>query len=153
MTSNAMTSNAMTSFGESPQNPARKQQALIEALQDPARKKQALIEINQELLSSFYAFKSGSSLKAYFQNKIPEFKHCYTLHKILSFLKNIIQDEQLFDAQNPAIILCSEDLENAFNKKTIHVSEIRGLVSDQLLRLPERFQIMLKEQEMKEQQI
>lgn len=47
-------------------------------------------------------------------------------------IKNIIRDKLLFDLKNPAIILCDNELEKVFNKKAIHVAQIRGLMLQHL---------------------
>ena len=40
-------------------------------------------------------------------------------------MKDIIRGEKLFDLQNPSIIICSNELEEAINMKALHVTEIR----------------------------
>ncbi len=45
--------------------------------------------------------------------------------KVLTILKEIIRDEEMFDMRNPAIILCDKDLEAALNMRALHVTEIR----------------------------
>ena len=40
-------------------------------------------------------------------------------------LKKVIATEKLFDPQNPTIILCDQDLEDAIDVKALHVSEIK----------------------------
>ena len=45
--------------------------------------------------------------------------------QILIILKNIIRGEGLFDPSNPVVIICSPELEKAFNMKALHVTEIR----------------------------
>jgi hypothetical protein len=47
------------------------------------------------------------------------------LVKVLTILKEIIRDEEMFDMRNPAIILCDKDLEAALNMRALHVTEIR----------------------------
>ncbi len=44
---------------------------------------------------------------------------------MLTILKEIIRDEEMFDMRNPAIILCDKDLEAALNMRALHVTEIR----------------------------
>jgi hypothetical protein len=44
---------------------------------------------------------------------------------VLTILKEIIKDEGMFDPLNPAIILCSPELEAALNMRALHVTEIR----------------------------
>jgi hypothetical protein len=53
-------------------------------------------------------------------------------------LKNILKNEMLFDIKNPAIILCSKKLEHALDMKALHVSEIRELVSKQLILIKQK---------------
>lgn len=116
------------------------------ALADPKMKQQALVEINRSLLDSYYTFKPNAPLKSYIQSKVPpnERRDHYTLAEVLIILKGIIRDERMFDPKNPAIIMCSKELDDALNMRALHVTEIRELVASQLLRLPERFQVMLR---------
>jgi hypothetical protein len=51
----------------------------------------------------------------------------FIITQVLIMMKEIIRDEAMFDQRNPAIILCSPDLEAALNMKALHVTEIRYL--------------------------
>ena len=43
---------------------------------------------------------------------------------VLLLLKDIIRNEELFDDQNPSVVICSPDLEQAFNMRAFYVSEL-----------------------------
>jgi hypothetical protein len=49
----------------------------------------------------------------------------FLLLQILLALKRVITDEQLFDPQNPTIIMCDRALEEALEVKGLHISELR----------------------------
>jgi hypothetical protein len=89
-------------------------------------------EINQQVLSSKYKFKEGAPLKEYLQQRIPNFRDICTLREVLTMLKEIIQDNLLFDESNPSMIVGDAPLEAALGKKEVHVNEIRGVVQRQL---------------------
>lgn len=103
-----------------------------------------VMEINRDLLTSYYIFKPSAPLKLYLKSKLPELRERITLTEVLTMLKKIISNEKMFDQQNPAIIICSKQLETALNMRALHVTEIRKLVVDQLLLLPESCQMRLR---------
>jgi hypothetical protein len=96
------------------------------------------------ILHSYYTFKLDAPLRTYIKKKQRSLKPRYTLCEILTILKDIIRDEEMFDMRNPAMIICDQELENALNMKALHVTEIRELVYSQLVRLPEILQTVLK---------
>ncbi len=51
---------------------------------------------------------------------------------MLTWLKEIIRDNLLFDESNPAMIVGDAPLEAALRKKRMHVNEIRNVVAQQL---------------------
>ena len=114
------------------------------AMADPRRKMEIFKEISNELLESYYSFKEGAPLKRYICMKKGSVEECYTLIEVLVILKDIIRDEGMFDKDNPSVIICDEKLKAALHAVTIHVTEIREIVSSQLLRLPDKYQAILK---------
>ena len=44
----------------------------------------------------------------------------------------------MFDHSNPAVIICSNELERALDMKALHVTEIRDLVLLQLTKAPDQ---------------
>jgi E3 ubiquitin-protein ligase Mdm2 len=119
-------------------------------LADP---KQSLLEINRSILNSFYTFKLGAPLKNYILKKKPPLRESYTLAEILTILKIIIRDGEMFDMRNPAIILCNKELEQALNMRAMHVTEIRELVYSQLMRLPDKYQQALQQASLQQQKL
>lgn len=105
-----------------------------------------LKEINHDILHSYYTFKIGSLLEDYIISQIKTPRNCYTLADVLTILKEIIRRKKMYDTKNPAIILCDFNLAKVLGMKGCHVTEIRDIVSHQLLRLPEPYQTKLKEQ-------
>jgi hypothetical protein len=107
---------------------------------------QTLQEINRSILHSLYAFKEDAPLKNYILKKRPSTSEFLTLAEVLTILKEIIRDEEMFDMRNPAIILCDQNLERALNMRALHVSEIRAIVHSQLTRLPDDKQDIIRQQ-------
>ncbi len=91
-----------------------------------------LYEINQQYLRSKYKFKEGAPLKEYLRQRVPNLGETCTLWEVLTWLKEIIRDNLLFDESNPAMIVGDAPLEAALRKKRVHVNEIRGVVQQQL---------------------
>ena len=94
-------------------------------------------EVNLSLLNALFKFTPQSKLKSYLIDKTGVSKTYYTLEEILIILKNIIKGEGQFDKDNPSIILCSSDLEEALNMRALHVTEIRDLVLSHLIKVPD----------------
>jgi hypothetical protein len=91
-----------------------------------------LYEINQQYFRSKYKFKEGAPLKEYLRQRLPSLGDMCTLWEVLTWLKEIIQDNLLFDESNPAMRVGDAPLEAALGKKRVHVNEIRGVVQQQL---------------------
>ena len=101
------------------------------------------VELNRSLLNSLFKFKPDSKLQPFIARKTNQDKTIYTLaevsqeveqsqtnvsiecFQVLTHLKDIIRGEKLFDLQNPSIIICYNELEEAINMKALHVTEIR----------------------------
>lgn len=90
------------------------------------------MELNTILLNTIYQFNSRSKLKRFLVRKTGSEKAYYSLHEILTNLRQIIRKEKMFDQNNPSIIICSTDLERALDMKAFHVTEIRDLVLSQI---------------------
>ncbi len=56
----------------------------------------------------------------------------------LTWLKEVIRDNLLFDENNPSMIVGDAPLEAALRKKRVHVNEIRGVVQQQLVMVEAR---------------
>jgi hypothetical protein len=88
--------------------------------------------INQQYLRSKYKFKEGAPLKEYLRQRVLNLGETCTLLEVLTWLKEIIRDNLLFDKNNPSMIVGDAALEAALRKKRVHVNEIRGVVQQQL---------------------
>jgi hypothetical protein len=99
---------------------------------------ETLEQINQQYLKSKYKFKEGAPLKEYLQQRIPNFREACTLAEVLTWLKEIIRDNLLFDERNPAMIVGDAPLEAALRKKRVHVNDIRSVVIQQLMMVEAR---------------
>jgi hypothetical protein len=93
---------------------------------------ETLEQVNQQYLKSKYKFKEGAPLREYLQQRIPNFREPCTLVEALTWLKDIIRDNLLFDERNPAMIVGDASLEATLRKKKVHVNNIRSVVIQQL---------------------
>jgi hypothetical protein len=93
---------------------------------------ETLHEINQQYLKSRYKFKEGAPLKEYLRERVPNLGETCTLLEVLTWLKEIIRDNILFDESNPSMIVGDVPLEAALRKKRVHVNEIWNVVQQQL---------------------
>ena len=84
------------------------------------------------LSDTIVSFKDNSKLKIYIHQKTQNTKMFFTLGEIIAILKAIINWKNLYDDRNPAIILCSFELELALDCKALHVIEIKERVINQL---------------------
>ena len=87
---------------------------------------------NNQILNKFFKFKEGSSLKSYISKIRHKEKLFYTLGEILAIIKNVIREERMFDYRNPSVILCTTELEQALDRKALHVAEVRNVIMDQI---------------------
>ena len=104
----------------------------------PEVRPQTIVEQNCILLKSLFRFRASSRLLDYVNLKSGNDKEYYTLVEILMILKETIRREQLYDEKNPAVILCSAELEDVLNMKALHVTEIRDLILNHLIRVRDR---------------
>jgi hypothetical protein len=93
---------------------------------------ETLQEINQQYLRSKYKFKEWAPLKEYLRQRVPNLGETCTLLEVLTWLKEIIRDNLLFDENNPSMIVGDAPLEAELRKKRVHVNEIQGVVQQQL---------------------
>jgi hypothetical protein len=93
---------------------------------------ETLEQVNQQYLKSKYKFKEGAPLKDYLQQRVASFREPCTLVEVLTWLKEIIRDNPLFDERNPAMIVGDAPLEAALRNKKVHVNDIRSVVMQQL---------------------
>jgi hypothetical protein len=100
---------------------------------DGGNPRRVLHEINQQYLRLKYKFKEGAPLKEYLRQRVPNFRETCTLREVLTWLKEIIRDNLLFDENNPSMIVGDAPLETALRKKRVHVNEIRSVVQQQLM--------------------
>ena len=109
----------------------------LEDLAEMARATEHPLETNAALLHTLFKFNPNSNLKDYLAIKTGTPKLYCTLVEILTALKHIIREEELFDKNNPSCILCSAELEVALGLKSLHVTEVRDTVLAQLTRVPD----------------
>jgi len=83
-------------------------------------------------LTRVYRVARGSCLYHYLNSKHALVQGLTTLGAILPLLKATIVENKLFDPKNPSIILCSQQLENMFGMKALHVKQLRGALLKQL---------------------
>jgi hypothetical protein len=79
-------------------------------------------------LNSTYRFIEGSPLRPFILQKT---KHCpdvFSLKELMYTLKNIIVQERLYDESNPAIILCSQEMETALDLFSLHCQQVEAVL-------------------------
>jgi hypothetical protein len=83
-----------------------------------------------------YKFKDNSRLHKALAKKCPEMvtltNKYYTLYTILIILKRLIITDQLFDKENPTIIILNLFLELALNVRVLHISQMREFILAQM---------------------
>ncbi len=99
---------------------------------------ETLEQVNQQYLKSKYKFKEGAPLKEYLQQRVPNFREPCTFREVLTWLKEIIRDNLLFDERNPAMIVGDAPLETALRNKKVHMNDIRSVVIQQLMMVEAR---------------
>ena len=106
---------------------------------------QLLLEINKEIMNNFYTFKNDSELCQYIQKEIKGMSIFFTLSELLTSLKTIILKYQLFDVNDPSLILCNGELETALNTKSLNVIQLIIAVEAQLNKIPDPLQTILRQ--------
>ena len=91
-------------------------------------------------LTSLFKFLPQSKLGSFIRNKrnIDSRRQVFTLAEILNHLKDIITEERLYDPNNRKLIVCSPELENVFEMKALHVTQLTREVRRQLRHLQTR---------------
>ena len=84
------------------------------------------------LFDTIVSFKPNSELKRYIQQKTGVTKTFFTLGEVTAILKVIIGQERQYDKRNPAVIICSAELELALKCKALHVTELKDTVISHL---------------------
>lgn len=82
-------------------------------------------------------FRRDSCLRFYLGTKLPDRKyHVYqetTLRSVFNSLKSIIQREQMFDPNNPTIIMADQSLELALSVRYFHKGELERFILVQFM--------------------
>ena len=78
------------------------------------------------------SFKLDSGLKSYVQLKTKITKTFYTFGEIIAILLSLIRDEKQYDERNPALIICSEELQLALKCKALLFKELKDAIINQL---------------------
>ena len=94
-------------------------------------------ELNLGLLMQSFRFKSDSQLEKFIVKETGQKWFNFTLVRLLLTLKKIIREGRMYDEKNPSVILAPTDLEAALGVRACHVTEIRDLVLEQLMALPQ----------------
>jgi len=87
-------------------------------------------------------FHPTSTLHRYLANRrpgsIPLEIRKYSMCSIILSLMEIIEDDRLFDPDNPMVVICDSFLEKALNVKAFHITDLRRIIAIQLQRIPEK---------------
>ena len=57
----------------------------------------------------------------------------FYLNEILTYLKDIMSKERLYDPNNTSLVLCDKSLEKALDMKALHLCQVRDVVCKQLV--------------------
>ena len=95
-------------------------------------------KLNKDTIHTLFKFQPHSKLEGFLVNKTGTRKDYYTLYELLTHLRDIIQEEGMFDSSNPTIILCSTELEEVLNMKALHVLNIKDLVLSHITRITDQ---------------
>ena len=87
-------------------------------------------EISQASEEPLVKFKKDSPLEQFLLTKTGDTNK--TCMEILTILKDTIKAEELYDARNPSIIFCSQELEKIFNCKALHLRDLMKSVLHQI---------------------
>ncbi len=93
------------------------------------------IERNRRLLDSVFKFNPSSKLYNIVIKRGGDKKKYFCLHEILTILKNYIRMNGLYDKKNSSTILCCPELEEAFGRKSLNITEIRTMVLKHVTRV------------------
>ena len=84
------------------------------------------------LFDTLVYFKPNSELKKYIQHKTKISKTFFILGKVTAILQTIIEQEKQYDKRNPAVIICSEELELALKYEALHHKELKDAIISHL---------------------
>ena len=93
------------------------------------------IKRSRRLLNSVFKFNPSSKLYNVVIKRGGDKSKYFYLHQILTILKNYIRTNGLYDKKNPSTILCCPELEEAFGRKSLHITEIRKMVLKHVTRV------------------
>ena len=96
--------------------------------------------LNEQLLNAEFRFKSNSKLgrlvhfHSRFKNeRIGLYPWFYTLSQILSFIKFLVYNGNLFSSENKHMVICSPEVNIALGETEIHVCDIRDKILSQVI--------------------
>jgi len=92
------------------------------------------IELKSNDMFSSFIFIPNSELHIYLQRTTRITKHEYTLHEILSVLKERISSNCMYDTTNPTVIICDPNLAKALGCRALYISNLCRKVLQQLIR-------------------
>ena len=93
---------------------------------------QNYLATSKMLFDTIISFKPNSELKKYIHQKTRINKTFFRLGEITAILKVIIGQEKQYDKRNPAVIICSEELNLALKCKALHVTEVKDTIISHL---------------------
>ena len=80
------------------------------------------------VLETTFNFKDDSKLKKVTETGTSMDSPDFTLLDLLNFIKNFVSENNMFDPQNPTIIILDGEMEEALGIKALHVEELREMV-------------------------
>ena len=89
---------------------------------------QLIMALDSGSRATMLRYKKGSLLKTYLVTKVGFLQEEFTLQEIIRALVRWVSEYKLYDSFNPAMILCSRELESVLGMTALHVSELGQVV-------------------------
>jgi hypothetical protein len=84
----------------------------------------------------YFKFRWSSTLHRQLQLRFPQIitaQRIYVLHQILWLINQIILTDQLYDKENPYVIVCDAFLDTALNVHALHTTQLKEMVLRQMM--------------------
>lgn len=82
-------------------------------------------------------FPMGSPLSGLVQFHYPDFRVYFTLVDLVIAMKRLFTSYEMFDNNNPSMILCNPDFEQALNRRAFRIQDIRSVLKPLVQQGPE----------------
>ena len=98
-------------------------------------------QMNRHFLASACSFRENSLLRSFLAAKYGFVRFTFSVGEILSMVKEVIRRENLYCQDNPAIVKCTQEIEDVFGLPYLFYGDIRQLVVSHLDICPDQTSI------------